>query len=45
MFEGWASELLASYLGHFIDVSKERLRISLFSGELPSLCILGPISA
>jgi len=33
MFEGWASELLASYLGHFFDVKKEQLRISLWSGE------------
>lgn len=33
MFEGWASELLASYLGHFFDVRKEQLRISLWSGE------------
>ena len=33
MFEGWASELLASYLGHFLDVKKEQLRISLWSGK------------
>lgn len=33
MFEGYASELLASYLGHFFDVKKEQLRISLWSGK------------
>ena len=37
MFEGWASELLASYLGHFFDIRKEQLRISLWSGMLSLL--------
>ena len=32
MFEGWLSDLLASYLGHFLDVKKEKLRVSLWSG-------------
>lgn len=27
------SELLASYLGHFVDIQKEQLRVSLWSGE------------
>ncbi|KAK9798969.1 hypothetical protein WJX73_003190 [Symbiochloris irregularis] len=30
MFEGWISELLASYLGHFLDVKKDQLRVSLW---------------
>lgn len=33
MFEGWASDLLASYLGQFLEVQREQLRISLWSGE------------
>ena len=33
MFEGWATEYLASYLGHFCDLQKEQLRISLWRGE------------
>ena len=37
MFEGWVSELLASYLGHFIDVQKEQLRVSLWSGAQVAL--------
>lgn len=32
MFESWVSELLASYLGHFVDIQKEQLRVSLWSG-------------
>lgn len=35
MFEGWLSDLLASYLGHFLDVKKEKLRVSLWSGKRP----------
>ncbi|KAG7670791.1 hypothetical protein KSW81_004224 [Nannochloris sp. 'desiccata'] len=31
MFEGWASDLLASYLGQFLEVQREQLRISLWS--------------
>ncbi len=34
MFEGWLSDLLASYLGHFLDVKKEKLRVSLWSGKV-----------
>jgi hypothetical protein len=33
MFERWASDILATYLGHFLDLQPEQLRISLFSGE------------
>ena len=33
MFEGWASDLLASYLGQFLEVQREQLRISLWSGK------------
>ena len=32
MFEGWATDLLATYLGHFVDVKREALRIGLWSG-------------
>lgn len=34
MLEGWGAELLAGYLGHFVDIQKEQLRISLWSGEM-----------
>ena len=34
MFEGWVSELLAGYLGHFVDVQKDQLRVSLWSGAV-----------
>jgi hypothetical protein len=37
MFEGWASNFLATYLGQFLDLQREKLRISLWSGELPTL--------
>ena len=33
MFEAWLSDLLVPYLGHFLDVAPDRLRVSLFSGE------------
>jgi len=33
MFEAWLSDLLASYLGHFLDVKPEALRVSLWKGE------------
>jgi hypothetical protein len=32
MFEQWLSDLLVPYLGHFLDVAPDRLRVSLFSG-------------
>lgn len=32
MFEGWVADVLATYLGKFIDVQRERLRISLWAG-------------
>jgi hypothetical protein len=35
MFEGWVADLLASSLGRFIDVQRDSLRISLWSGEAP----------
>lgn len=38
MFEGWASEYLANYLGHFCDLQQDQLRISLWRGEGRSLC-------
>jgi hypothetical protein len=37
MFEGYAADLLATSLGRFVDVQKDKLRISLWSGE----CSLG----
>lgn len=33
MFEGWARDILASYLGRFVDVQRDKLRIGLWSGE------------
>ncbi len=33
MFEGWVADLLASYLGRYVDVQKDKLRIGLWSGE------------
>ena len=39
MFEGWVSELLASYLGHFLDVKKEQLRVSLWKGKQASTLV------
>eukprot|EP00873_Tetraselmis_striata_P001703 jgi/Tetstr1/421967/TSEL_012866.t1 len=32
MFEGWVADLLASYLGHFVDVQRKTLRLGLWSG-------------
>ena len=32
MFEQWASDFIASYLGRFIDLQPEKLRISLWNG-------------
>lgn len=32
MFEAWLSDLLVPYLGHFLDVAPDKLRVSLFSG-------------
>jgi hypothetical protein len=32
MFEGWAADLVATYLGKFVDVQRDQLRISLWSG-------------
>ena len=40
MFEGWVSDLLAAYLGQFLDVQREQLRISLFKGEFSSYLLL-----
>eukprot|EP00198_Chlamydomonas_reinhardtii_P007834 XP_001697171.1 predicted protein [Chlamydomonas reinhardtii] len=33
MFEGYAADLLATSLGRFVDVQKDKLRISLWSGS------------
>ncbi|KXZ51516.1 hypothetical protein GPECTOR_12g479 [Gonium pectorale] len=33
MFEGWAADLLATSLGRFVDVQRDKLRISLWSGS------------
>jgi hypothetical protein len=39
MFEGWVADVLATYLGKFIDVQKDQLGISLWSGGLAA-CVL-----
>ena len=33
MFEGWVADILASYLGHFVNIKREQLRISLWQGD------------
>lgn len=33
MFEGYAADLLAATLGNVLDISKDKLRISLWGGE------------
>ncbi len=37
MFESFVSNLLAAYLGHFVDVRRDKLRISLWSGNFTVL--------
>ncbi len=37
MFEGWLHETLANSLGRILDISKEQLRISLWSGGCSSI--------
>jgi hypothetical protein len=32
MFEGWTSDLLASYLGQVLDIQQEQLKINLWTG-------------
>ena len=34
MFESWLGEIITRFVGHFLDVKKEQLRVSLWSGEL-----------
>jgi len=38
MFEGWVADLIASTLGSYLDLTKDRLRISLWEGVL-RVCI------
>ncbi len=33
MFESWVADVLANALGRYLDVQKDKLRISLWSGE------------
>ena len=42
MFEGWAADLLATSLGRFVDVQKDKLRISLWSGEQSTAALPPP---
>lgn len=32
MFEGWLGEIITRFVGHFLDVKTEQLRVSLWSG-------------
>ncbi len=32
MFEGWLADLLAGYLGHFVNIKREQLRFSFWQG-------------
>jgi hypothetical protein len=34
MFESWIGELITRFVGHFLDVKKDQLRVSLWSGAL-----------
>ena len=49
MFEAFVADLLASYLGFFLDVKREKLRISLWSGDpclpLPNAWDAAPLPA
>jgi len=40
MFEGWLSDLLALYLGQLLDVQKDQLRFSLWSGMFLFIIIM-----
>lgn len=33
MFESWVSDLLAGSLGHFINVQRDKLKVSLWNGK------------
>jgi len=33
MFEGWAADVLASYIGKFVNVQRDSLKISLWEGN------------
>ena len=44
MFEGWVADVLAVYLGRFINVEKDKLRISLWGGKQQgSVTLLAPL--
>jgi hypothetical protein len=34
MFEGWAADVLASYIGKFVNVQRDSLKISLWGGNV-----------
>lgn len=34
MFEGWASDILASYLGQVLDIQAEKLKVNLWKGTV-----------
>lgn len=34
MFEGWLGDIITRFVGYFLDVKKEQLRVSLWSGKL-----------
>ncbi len=37
MFEEWVGDVLTRFVGHFLDVKKDQLRVSLWSGDLDYL--------
>jgi hypothetical protein len=45
MFEGWAADVLASYLGKYLDLPRDRLRISLWGGALQVLLVARSVSS
>jgi hypothetical protein len=43
MLEGYAADLLASTIGKFVDVQRDRLRISLWGGGCTATAALLPM--
>ena len=42
MFEEWVGDVITRFVGHFLDVKKDQLRVSLWSGKYYSLVQLSP---
>ena len=33
MFESWLGNIITRFVGHFLDINREQLRVSLWGGE------------